>query len=735
MSENHWEKPKITSLSLRRVTRYMIVLEQEWKTQGMPELSRPPRADFETRGMEEGKSYGVAIPDPWDVQSSARQENAPPGFAVPDAAAGEPLSEPAGVSVSAAQGDPWGEDPVTVARGREQAAEEELPRDGQEEPAGSLAQDGLFWSQEPREDVELPVPWELPELMAEAEEEKTAGVVAQTFSSPKEQEDFNRAMMYLSQDDDFLVTGVGRRTPPARQQPQDEAHAAEMPPVSRPQDETPPIPSSGTQTPPVEPQENPQAAGLTLSEPSAKQAEKKRGLPMPVVVLAIVLAVLLLAGVGLAVWYFFLRDDSGVSGAASATAIYLGEENLGCVEDGLAIQLAVEMMREGVEMDTMLPAMVDKEIRLEPVRVDARYIAPQREMEQAVLNACSVLVQAYGVYVDGRVVGVARSEADVNALMEEGLAPYRAMASSGRDIKDLRYAEMVEVKAMAVSPDKVLDKEALRCLLIAGEAKDAREYEVASGDSLIAIANKSGMTLGQIRYANPQLIGRDLIQVGAKLSLTPPQGLLTVQFTEHVTEEIKSPFETVVETSDKMFTTQSEEKVKGVNGVRRVVADKVYVAGVNVGETILEETVITEAVARVVVKGTKKVENTSGSSTYVWPAQGRVSSEYGSRWGRTHHGIDIAASTGTPIYAVRDGKVTFSGTNGNYGKMIKIDHGGGIETRYAHCSVLKVSSGTSVKKGQLIALVGSTGNSTGPHLHFEVRVGGDSKNPRSYLPK
>ena len=121
------------------------------------------------------------------------------------------------------------------------------------------------------------------------------------------------------------------------------------------------------------------------------------------------------------------------------------------------------------------------------------------------------------------------------------------------------------------------------------------------------------------------------------------------------------------------------------------------------------------------------------SAGYAWPLCARVTSEYGQRWGRTHAGIDLGAPTGTPIGASKAGTVIFAGWQGGYGRLTLIDHGDGVVTAYAHQSRISVNPGTSVSQGQTIGLVGSTGNSTGPHLHFETRVSGSAVNPRQYL--
>ena len=139
---------------------------------------------------------------------------------------------------------------------------------------------------------------------------------------------------------------------------------------------------------------------------------------------------------------------------------------------------------------------------------------------------------------------------------------------------------------------------------------------------------------------------------------------------------------------------------------------------------------------------TSTTSSSSGSSApppasgggWTWPASGPVTSEYGYRWGRLHAGIDIGAPSGAPVYAARAGTVSYAGSMSGYGNLILLNHGGGITTAYAHQSGFSVGVGASVSAGQQIGYVGSTGQSTGPHLHLEVRVNGSPQNPRGYLP-
>jgi murein DD-endopeptidase MepM/ murein hydrolase activator NlpD len=118
---------------------------------------------------------------------------------------------------------------------------------------------------------------------------------------------------------------------------------------------------------------------------------------------------------------------------------------------------------------------------------------------------------------------------------------------------------------------------------------------------------------------------------------------------------------------------------------------------------------------------------------FIWPVNGPVVSGFGMRWGRMHEGIDISASSGTPIRAAAAGTVIHAGWLGGYGNLVVVDHGDGLSTAYAHASSILVGLGQQVAQGETLSLVGSTGNSSGPHLHFEVRVNGSAVDPLFYL--
>ena len=133
---------------------------------------------------------------------------------------------------------------------------------------------------------------------------------------------------------------------------------------------------------------------------------------------------------------------------------------------------------------------------------------------------------------------------------------------------------------------------------------------------------------------------------------------------------------------------------------------------------------------------TTSSRKTSLGISLIRPISGTITSRFGARSSirsSAHTGLDISAPTGTPIKAAASGTVTFAGWKGSYGYMLVISHGSGVQTYYAHCNKLYASVGQTVSQGETIAAVGSTGNSTGPHLHLEVRVNGVAYNPQNYV--
>lgn len=236
------------------------------------------------------------------------------------------------------------------------------------------------------------------------------------------------------------------------------------------------------------------------------------------------------------------------------------------------------------------------------------------------------------------------------------------------------------------------------------------DYTVKPGDTVWDIAIAHGTDEDSILALNE--IRPSTIQIGMKLKVPTFKGAVYKVQGGDTLSEIAAAFG---------LTT---EEVMKQNQIANA-------ASLQVGQTLMLPGAAVQASSRnqVASRGTVR------SARWAWPLwNGQVTSEFGPRWGAHHNGIDIAAGTGTPVGASRPGTVTFAGWDGGYGYAVVINHGDGTESRYAHASSITVNVGDWVNTGEMVIRVGSTGNSTGPHLHFEILVNGVQKNPRAYLP-
>lgn len=204
--------------------------------------------------------------------------------------------------------------------------------------------------------------------------------------------------------------------------------------------------------------------------------------------------------------------------------------------------------------------------------------------------------------------------------------------------------------------------------------------------------------------------------------------------------DIMVPYTTSVQKTGEQLIGYSEVTVKGVSGVNRLTQDVVMVNGSVQSCVDVSTEVVVAPVNEVVVKGTArtvasaKQKQAAHSACFVFPLPSgtwQVSAYYGD--GRNHKAVDLRAPSGTSIYAVADGTVVSAGWNGNYGYCVEIEHSNGMRTLYAHARQLCCKAGDKVSQGEVIALVGTTGQSTGNHLHFEVIVGGRNVDPAPYI--
>lgn len=301
-------------------------------------------------------------------------------------------------------------------------------------------------------------------------------------------------------------------------------------------------------------------------------------------------------------------------------------------------------------------------------------------------------------------------------------------------VTSIDFDETIEVVKAYVDVDTISTLEDAVEAVTKTQEKN-RIYEVVSGDTLGVIAQKNDMTIDDILSLNVATIPNEsaMLRIGDEIIIYAPEPELSVVRTErrYYEESYEAPMEYIY--TDDWYTNQSETVQQPVAGYRKVVADVKFRNAEIVGTDVLYEDVVAEAVPKIVKKGTKT------PPTYMYPVSGRISSGFGKRnapkkGASTYHkGLDFAVPIGTAVMASSGGTVIRAGWGSGYGYCVYIQHPDGKVTRYGHLSKVLVKNGQQVSQGQKIALSGNTGISTGPHLHFEILIGGGQVNPLKYL--
>ncbi len=301
-------------------------------------------------------------------------------------------------------------------------------------------------------------------------------------------------------------------------------------------------------------------------------------------------------------------------------------------------------------------------------------------------------------------------------------------------VKNIAFDENVEVVQAYVDADKISTLESAIEAVTKTSEKN-KTYEVVSGDTLGAIAQKNDMSIEDIISLNSAIIPDEnaTLRIGDELTIFSPEPVLSVVRTERSYYEETYDAEVEYVDNDEWYTNETEVIQQPVTGFRKVVADVTYRNAELVNTDILYEDVAVKAVAKIVKRGTKI------PPSYIYPVWGRISSGFGKRKAPKkgastfHKGVDFAVPIGTAVMASCGGTVTRAGWGSGYGYCVYIEHPDGRATRYGHLSKVLVKAGQKVSQGQKIALSGNTGVSTGPHLHFEILIGGGQVNPLKYL--
>lgn len=348
---------------------------------------------------------------------------------------------------------------------------------------------------------------------------------------------------------------------------------------------------------------------------------------------------------------------------------------------------------------------------------------------------------ACAVYADGKLLGVLHNENSARRVLDSILSE----KESDGEVYVVSFAEELEFKSVLCPEKEIMTESEFLASVLSGD-KTQIEYTVKDGDTFSSVASSFGMTESELLELNSLEEVPENMTSGQVLFVE--EGSVSLSFKEVKTEVTseKVDYDKIEIESAALYSGSSRVLSSGKAGYDQVTSFVTYIDGEKVSSKEFSRLTVTEAVPERVQVGTKPLDEAYSNSMggiFLWPIVGAygVNSNYGYRWGKLHAGIDLGmggaagTSLGKTIIAVAQGTVTVAGVHSSYGYYVIIDHGNGLQTLYAHCLAgsLMVESGQVVVAGQPIARVGSTGYSTGPHLHFEVRVNGNKVNPRPYL--
>ncbi len=351
-------------------------------------------------------------------------------------------------------------------------------------------------------------------------------------------------------------------------------------------------------------------------------------------------------------------------------------------------------------------------------------------------NAAPVVdtdVDVYRLSVDGQHIAYFETEQEALDTLNDLKANYIRGEMNTQSVSFVEDVVLSEESVSIYEFDTFATKdEALDYISTGSLVKDI--YVIEAGDTLNAIARDRDMPLDDVLAANPDLEEDTLLQIGQEINLLVPEPIISVKTVEVHAEIQNIDYDVIEEETDELYEGDRKVIVEGERGKNEVETVVTYINGTESSIKTLTENIIKEPVDKVVQVGTKERPAGVATGSMSKPFYGYIiTSPFGPRYGRNHNGIDLAAPVGTGVYAADGGTVVHAGWKSSFGKLVIIDHGNGIKTMYAHLSEIYVNEGDAVTQGDYIAASGNTGRSTGPHLHFEIRVNGTAVNPANYI--
>lgn len=295
------------------------------------------------------------------------------------------------------------------------------------------------------------------------------------------------------------------------------------------------------------------------------------------------------------------------------------------------------------------------------------------------------------------------------------------------------FGEKIELAARSVPVYRVASIEDAVAAVRKG-IEERWRYTVKDGDTLWEIAAAQKLGVEDIIAANPGL-NPDRLSIGQTIRLRKETPVITVVQTFDSTKIEAIPFSREIRYDRSLHRGEVKVVKEGRPGKKEITYRVTVQNGVEVRREVKSTRELSAPEKQIERRGSVYLlaSRGNGRSSLGWPVSGSILSGYGMRWGRMHTGLDIDAGYGVPVGAAGSGTVIQAGWYGGYGRVVDVDHGDGVVTRYAHLSEIDVGVGEAVGRGQVVGKVGSSGHSYGPHLHFEVIINGAPRNPLNHL--
>ena len=402
---------------------------------------------------------------------------------------------------------------------------------------------------------------------------------------------------------------------------------------------------------------------------------------------------------------------------------------LGIVKDQQQVNEVLDVASDGLTREYG----VDVQLNPEKDFSYRRVVATGKELDKSddILRKLTYVqnakASAYSIYIDGAKAVTVSTEDEANQILGRIKGQYE---DKGKNYDKVYFQEDIEVREVNTTVGKIMNSNVAYDALSGSDA--VMNYEVKLGDTADSIAKNNNMTSAQFSELNPE--AEVVLKEGDIVKIANTTGNVTVVTEETVNYSEDIDFDTKKVKDEDMYEDDKKVTKKGEKGQKDITAKLVCENGVQTDKIVLNSKVKKEPVTQVVHIGTKERPKDVGTGKFINPCPaGQRTSGFGMRWGRMHRGLDLACAAGNNVYAADNGVVVTAESHYSYGNYIEIDHKNGYRTLYAHNSKLLVKVGDVVEKGQVISKVGSTGNSTGPHCHFQIEKNGTWVNPAPYI--